>query len=282
MGDDSFSAGDNLMVQFQQQITNEVIISDATTGATVIQIGPGPVIQVVEGNATYTIEPNVNNDGYPGMQWVVGTNTNNPAYINIVPDGNNSPQIGINSGTFTDQLGRVARMRLFMANNDSVFQKVRASDGVNEGGTVQLQNDDVYLSRWVDNVQQTYFGISASNGVVTHTPISIDGESWHAPIYGSGFAPDPSFPLEYRKMADGTVQFRGRAVAAGATSNGQTIASISNASYWSTYSGQSVAAMPGSNSFQKVIWDMGGNITLGVGYPSGITVDCGSLYWSVF
>lgn len=176
-------------MQFPQQIVTELIISDPATGNPVIQIGPGPQIiigptgkrividgikgvidifnaigtliaelgngiplTIVEGNITYTLTQDAAGDGIPGMRWT-NTVSGKFAFLNAVSDGSGSPQIGINSGFYTDSLGRQARSRLFLGGTQGVDIGSISTSGA-DGGHVVLGDDRAILTYYEADVQK--------------------------------------------------------------------------------------------------------------------------------
>lgn len=118
----------------------------------IAELGNGIPLTIIEGVITFTITQDAAGDGIPGMRWT-NTASGKFAFLNIVSDGSSSPQIGINSGLYTDGLGRQARSRLFLDGAQGIDLGSLSSSGA-DGGHVVLKDDRAILTYYEADVQK--------------------------------------------------------------------------------------------------------------------------------
>lgn len=288
-------------MEFPTQILNELLIS-YTNGGTAVQIGPGATLQFYDtsGNLIASISPptgvdetivklnqgtttfEINNqagDGVvPGIDWIT---PGGDAFINIVPDSNNVPQIGINSGIYTNPSGRQVKERLYMANGAVQLGSVTVAGQLQDGGVVYANDGSSSVTHNTNGV--TTASITVSQNKITRSVGSglkqgvtqvqsgnysidrISNESWNAPTFINGwsnFGP-PWSSLGFTREPHGVIRMRGL-IKPGTVTNPVTVATITGSDY-----------IPLTNKFLPVICDYDGgnpNIRAVIDTTGNITV----------
>jgi hypothetical protein len=149
-------------------------------------------------------------------------------------------------------------------------------------GTIQLYGTDangsngpsIFLDRSNIQFADTNGELAATRYNSSKKVLEVAGESWHTVTLASGWTHVAGNPVQYTKRPDGRVELRGEAVSPTTTSSGGNVFTLP-AGYLPAAGGslQWVAAMPGSNNFQKVIVTTAGAVNIGLGYTASFNLN---------
>lgn len=161
------------MVQFQDQIVQEMIIS-YPTGGTAIQIGPGAtleffdtsgnlimelspprtayqtLIQVNQGGIVFEVNNQVNQSSGVGFEW---SNGNGEVFANVTPDGNNVLQLGLNGAPYIAQSGISDRQRIFMGNDNLDIGPIVGTTQATDEAHLKLAGNTLDLGVWSNGTE---------------------------------------------------------------------------------------------------------------------------------
>lgn len=182
-----------------------------STNTLISQMGAGVPLTIFEGNVTYTVKPNVNGDGKPGMQW---DTAGGDAFLNILQGGSGPPGIGINGGAYINAFGHGARRVLLLDNDDAGIGGTSLGSTIGgatrEGGTLFVQDQLIKMSMMLNNVEKSsivvqnpgfialYSGSSAAP--VSDAYVQVNGNAGHSIYFNLD---NSTSPARYAAVIEG-------------------------------------------------------------------------------
>lgn len=260
-------------------------------GNPAVQIGPGESITMMDdatGNVTSEWTPtlfefiNSANTGririlpngdpttgnFPGIYYDTALTPGaylNTAWMQANPDALGNPQIGINSGAYTDTSGHHnTRGRLLMVDHVSVLQNIDTTTQGALGGAFEASDTNATM-RYYDTASSNSTGLVIDSLTRARIDVALQLDlAWTnlAPAGGWSTAGVPNPPFGYRRLSSGVTQFRGTLLG-GAIADGTQIATLPAGTFNSavqTFARVGYTGAGGSGS--RVTIDPAGNMTI--------------------